>query len=89
MLRHLPLILALGCAAEPPATPAPVDPNAPPSEGVPRDCTAVEHRGAVYDCDELDRCDQSLEALPYRDACCACDPRLCEADPECPQALPG
>ncbi|MEZ4323308.1 MAG: hypothetical protein R3F61_37940 [Myxococcota bacterium] len=82
MFRLLPLLLVLACATE--ADPGPVDPNAPPGALPPPDCSAAELRGEVYDCDVLDRCDNSAENLAYRDACCRCDPRLCQEDLTCP-----
>jgi hypothetical protein len=42
------------------------------------DCSAYEHDGVVYDCDELDECDASQDSIPFRLACCDCDPVFCE-----------
>lgn len=76
-------ISALGmfaCGAEEPTG----DPNAMPPVGTPPDCTAYVYNGDTYDCTDLDRCDATLEYLPYRAACCACDPATCAPDPSCP-----
>ena len=44
-------------------------------------CNAYEYRGTTYDCDALDRCTET--DITYRLACCECDPRLCNPDPDC------
>ncbi|GAB5545666.1 MAG: hypothetical protein RLO52_22780 [Sandaracinaceae bacterium] len=47
-------------------------------------CNAYEYRGTTYDCDALDRCTET--DITYRLACCECDPRLCNPDPDCGDA---
>ncbi|MEN0068601.1 MAG: hypothetical protein AAGA48_41170, partial [Myxococcota bacterium] len=44
-------------------------------------CNRVERNGNLYNCDTLDRCNETN--FEYRLACCDCDPILCEPDPRC------
>ncbi|MFK7986509.1 MAG: hypothetical protein AB8I08_10785 [Sandaracinaceae bacterium] len=58
--------------------------------GGPIMCDAFEFRGETYDCDALDRCNET--DIQYRLACCECDPALCNPDPDCADGggvLPG
>jgi len=59
-----------------PGPPTPIEPN---------DCSAYEYRDTVYDCEQLDRCDNDADNLTARLACCECDPLLCNPDPSCPE----
>lgn len=78
-----------GCAGpepievEPPPTqtdlPEPTDTQDP----LLPDCSAYDWRGVAYDCNTVDRCDDSSENLQPRLACCDCDPRLCLPDLNC------
>ena len=51
------------------------------------DCSAYEWQGQTYNCDVLDRCNET--DFSYRLACCDCDTALCNPDPTCPEPDPG
>lgn len=70
----LGLVVLAGCG------PDPVD-MGDGGPGGPLMCNAYEYRGMTYDCDALDRCNET--DLTFRLACCECDPALCNPDPTC------
>ena len=73
------LALLGGCAQN--NVPAPVDAAVADAPYVRPLCTEYSFRDAVYDCEQLDRCNS--EDLTYRVACCECDPIYCNPDPTC------
>jgi hypothetical protein len=56
----------------------------------PRDCNNYTFNGQTYDCSTMDVCDFSAESIPFRVACCDCDPSLCEpvGVEQCPDVEP-
>lgn len=63
--------------------------NQPPVQPAPMEgCDAYEYQGTVFNCDQLDRCNET--DFKYRLGCCECDPRYCNPDPTCedPDEMP-
>jgi hypothetical protein len=51
----------------------------------PPDCSAWDDGQQVWDCDSgVDFCDTSPQNLAAREACCDCDPTLCDPPSDCP-----
>jgi hypothetical protein len=75
-------------AFEQPPDPGPNGINPPPV--VEKDCNNYSYNGSTYDCSTLDACDFSAESIPFRVACCDCDPNLCNpvSAEQCPDVEP-
>ncbi|MCB9677087.1 MAG: hypothetical protein H6737_18365 [Alphaproteobacteria bacterium] len=84
MLLLTPLLIFGACKDGEPEDTDTGNPNGPPPPPPQVQCDAYEYRGATYNCDNVDRCDNSAENLTYRLACCECDPQFCNPDPNCP-----
>jgi hypothetical protein len=54
------------------------------------DCNNYTYNGSTYDCSTMDICDYSPESIPFRVACCDCNPSFCEppTPEQCPDVTP-